>query len=66
MLDNFFKKKAINITKEYEDLDNFADFSSSLLNSKRYIAKSEYLSKIKNYDGTINFFNVLKKQRLVI
>ena len=65
MLDNFFKKKAINITKEYEDLDNFADFSSSLLNSKRYIAKSEYLSKIKNYDGTINFFNVLKNSDLL-
>ena len=35
-------------------------FIDSLMNFDRYIAKSDYLQKMKEYEAVINFFHVLE------
>lgn len=37
----------------------------SLMNSRRYIAKSDYLEQIKEYVSVINFFDVLEKSGML-
>ncbi len=37
----------------------------SLLGSRQYIAKSDYMEQIKEYDPIINFFDVLEKSGML-
>lgn len=40
-------------------------FIESLMNSDRYIAKSDYINKLKEYESVIDFFNVLKSSEMM-
>lgn len=40
-------------------------FLDSLLNADKYVAKSEYIEKIKEYDSVINFFTVLSSSGML-
>ena len=44
------------------DLKNYID---SLMDAERYIAKSDYLEKIKEYGAVIDFFVVLKSSGML-
>lgn len=61
----FDNKNGKVLTAEYKELMKFIDFYNSLSDSDRYISKSEYINKIKNYDNTINFFSVLNTSDLL-
>ena len=37
----------------------------SLINSQRYVAKSDYLGQMKEYVSVINFFDVLEKSGML-
>jgi len=51
-----------------ENCDKLMQFSScaiNLLNEKKYIAKSEFISLVKQYDEIINFFDVLVQSNMI-
>ncbi len=61
----FFKKnKSIDQPKmtssECEDYRKLKSFLENLMQANRYIAKSEFLSKLQAFKNTVNHFNVLK------
>lgn len=41
------------------------DFLDSLMNTDRYIARSDYMEKIKGYSETVHFFTVLKSSEML-
>lgn len=61
----FSTQKQKNITNEYQELIKFNDFYKSLNDSDRFVAKSEYIEEIKEYEKTINFFHVLNTSGLL-
>lgn len=46
-------------------LQELGAFINSLMKSDRYVAKSDYLTKMKEYEGTINFFRVLESSGML-
>ena len=61
----FDNKKGKTVTVEYSDLTKFISFYDSLINSDRYISKSEYINEIKDFNNTINFFSILNTSDLL-
>ena len=63
---NIYKKNASNSSQMVLKNENaiklleFKAFIEALLNDDRYVAKSDYLKKLEEYDQVINFFNVMK------
>ena len=53
-------KKTISIDENVLRILELKAFVESLLNDKKYIAKSDYYESIKKYTDVINYFNVLK------
>ena len=47
---------------EVRELKRFIDY---LINADKYIAKSEYIEKVKQYSETVDFFRVLESSRML-
>jgi len=70
LLNSAIQKNNSGITKQprNENVDKLLEcggFLSSLLEEDRYIAKSDYLDKIKDYNSIIDFFSVLKSSGML-
>ena len=63
----FNKKKAtpIAVSKEQTEYDNLKEFMSSLLSCDHYVAKSEYSSRLLDFNNVIEYFNVLQNSEML-
>lgn len=73
ILNLFRKKKFSNIketpTEKNENIKRLIElirFMDGLLQADKYIAKSEYLNRLKEYQEVINFFKVLKDSGMLV
>lgn len=73
ILNLFRKKKFSNIketpTEKNENIKRLIElirFMDGLLQADKYIAKSEYLDRLKEYQEVINFFKVLKDSGMLV
>ena len=73
IFDKLFDRKKVQSKNEGRVVDEnatkiieFGEFIRQLLSADRYVAKSEYLKVVKEYETAFNFFDVLKKSRMLI
>jgi len=74
-IDKIFRKKKVqlnsNVQQNVSQDENvlkileLRTLIDSLLNSHKYVAKSDYLEKLKEYASVINFFDVLQKSGML-
>ncbi len=74
-IDKIFRKKKVqlnsNVQQNVSQDENvlkileLRTLIDSLLNSHKYVAKSDYLEKVKEYASVINFFDVLQKSGML-
>ena len=74
-IDKIFRKKKVqlnsNVQQNVSQDENvlkileLRTLINSLLNSHKYVAKSDYIEKVKEYDSVINFFDVLQKSGML-
>lgn len=75
LIDKIFRKKKVqlnsNVQQNVSQDENVLKILElrilidSLLNSHKYVAKSDYIEKVKEYDSVINFFDVLEKSGML-
>lgn len=75
LIDKIFRKKKVqlnsNVQQNVSQDENvlkileLRTLIDSLLNSHRYVAKSDYIEKMKEYASVINFFDVLEKSGML-
>ena len=81
LIDKFFRKKKTQFNSDLQGTSNVKQSVSrdenvlkllelkavmdSLINSQRYVAKSDYLGQMKEYVSVINFFDVLEKSGML-
>ena len=74
-IDKIFRKKKVqlnsNVQQNVSQDENvlkileLRTLINSLLNSHKYVAKSDYIEKVKEYASVINFFDVLQKSGML-
>ena len=74
-IDKIFRKKKVqlnsNVQQNVSQDENvlkileLRTLINSLLNSHKYVAKSDYIEKVKEYASVINFFDVLEKSGML-
>lgn len=75
LIDKIFRKKKVqlnsnvqqNVSRDENVLKilELRTLIDSLLNSHKYVAKSDYIEKVKEYASVINFFDVLEKSGML-
>ncbi len=75
LIDKIFRKKKVQLNSNLQQnasqdenvlkLLELKTLIDSLINSHRYVAKSDYLEQMKEYVSVINFFNILEKSGML-
>ncbi len=58
-------KRNLSIKKEIVEINELNDFLYDLMHSDHYVAKSEYVDKLKKYQETVDFYKALIKGELL-